>query len=194
MEKIKNNTPLKLLLFTNGLVLLAVAMLGPIYAFVVEDIGGNVLDAGITYFAFALTAAVITIFAGKLNDKYKENRFILVVGYLLVGIGFLGYTKITNLTELIIVQIIIGIGEAIYSPTFDALYSLHLDKNAYGTEWSIWEAMNYLSMAGGALIGSVIVTEFGFNNLFYIMASLTFLSAIFVSISSKVNYDKSKSR
>ena len=36
-----------MLLFTNSLIIVAGAMLGPIYALLVEDIGGGLLDASL---------------------------------------------------------------------------------------------------------------------------------------------------
>lgn len=42
------NKPIKVLLITDGLVLLAAAMFVPIYAVYVEKIGGDLLDVGLT--------------------------------------------------------------------------------------------------------------------------------------------------
>jgi len=41
------NRGLRILLVTNAMILLAGAMLGPIYAIFVEKVGGNLLDASI---------------------------------------------------------------------------------------------------------------------------------------------------
>ena len=83
------NQALRLLLITNGLVLLAAAMLGPIYALFVEEIGGDLLEASLTGGIFALAAGITTLIAGRYTDKLKENNSLIVsLGYTVMGIGF----------------------------------------------------------------------------------------------------------
>ncbi|MBU5688339.1 MAG: hypothetical protein KQA41_02115 [Candidatus Aenigmarchaeota archaeon] len=63
---------IKILLFTNSLVMIAGAMLGPIYALFVEDVGGNLLDASITNSIFFLAAGITSIFAGSIQTILKN--------------------------------------------------------------------------------------------------------------------------
>lgn len=174
------NKALRILLATNGMVLLASAMLGPIYALYVEKIGGNLLEASITGALFAFVAGTTVLISGNYSDRIKRKELVVVFGYILVGIGFILYTQVNSIWFLLIVQVIIGFGGAIYNAPFDALYSEHLSEGKDGSQWGAWEAMNYYVTAIGAFVGGIIVTEFGFNPLFIIMALLCFLSAIYV--------------
>jgi len=174
------NKAIRILLISNGMILIAGAMLGPIYALFVEDIGGSLLDASLTAGVFALVAAITTLIAGKYADKIKQNELIIVFGYLVMGLGFLLYTIVNSIWFLFFVQVLIGFAEAIYSPAFDALYSKHLSIRKAGREWGAWEAMSYFTYACGAAIGGLIATRFGFNVIFIIMAILSFSSAIYV--------------
>lgn len=171
---------LRILLATNGLILFAGAMLGPIYALFVDEVGGDILDAGLAGGIFALTAGVTTIIAGKYADRIKETELFVVVGYALIGTGFLLYTQVHSVMTLLLVQVLIGIAEALYSPAFDALYSNHMDRRRSGTEWGTWEAMNYFTTAAGAAIGGLVASIFGFDTLFLIMAVLAFSSATYI--------------
>ncbi|NQT50300.1 MFS transporter [Candidatus Kuenenbacteria bacterium] len=184
MKKIFNKA-LRILLTTNGMLLLAGAMLGPIYALFVEEIGGDLLDASLAGAMFAAAAGVTVLISGKYADKIKEGKTIVVIGYGLIGIGFLLLTQVHTMWTLLLVQVIIGIGEAIYSPAFDALYSRHLDKNKFGREWGAWEALMYFSTAAGAIIGGIVVTMFGFTILFVIMGVLSLLSALYIYLLPK---------
>ena len=97
-----------------------------------------------------------------------------------MGVGFLLYFWVNSVTFLFIVQAVIGFGEAIYAPAFDAVYSKHLDEHKSGTQWGVWESMNYFTHAMGAFLGGVLVTVFGFQSLFIIMAMLCFGSALYI--------------
>lgn len=182
MDEFFLNRPSRILLATNSLVLLAGAMLGPIYALFVEEIGGSLLDAGLTAGVFALAAGITTLAAGRYADKIKNREIIVVFGYVVMGIGFLSYTAVDSIWALFLVQVIIGFGEAVYAPSFDTLYSKHLSKDKPSTAWAVWESTYYFTTAAGAVIGAFIAYSFGFPVLFIIMAVMCFLSALYIYI------------
>lgn len=180
MKKLFFNKALRILLATDGLILLASAMLGPIYALFVEDIGGSLLDASFAGGAFALAAGITTLLSGKFSDKVKENELIVVAGYCIIGVGFLLYLVVNSVWSLLVIQVLIGFGEAFYSPAFDAVYSKHLDGHKSGKQWGAWEATNYFTAAIGAVAGGYIVTILGFDMMFIAMATLCFGSALYI--------------
>jgi predicted MFS family arabinose efflux permease len=180
MKRLFFNKALRILLSTNAMVLMAAAMLGPIYALFVEKVGGDLMDASIAGGIFAFVAGLTSLASGKYSDKIKEKELVVVLGYTIMGLGFLLYFWVSSVFFLFIVQAIIGLGEAIYSPAFDAVYSKHLDWNKSGRQWGAWESMNYFTIAIGAVVGGGFVTFFGFQTLFVIMATLCFSSAIYI--------------
>ena len=180
MKRFLFNKALRILLITNGLVLLAGAMLGPIYALFVENLGGDLLDASLTGGFFALAAGITTLIAGKFADKNKRDELIVASGYAVMGLGFLLYIFVNSIWFLFGVQILIGFAEAFYSPAFDALFSKHVTKKKAGREWGAWESMNYFSIAIGAIVGGLVVNAFGFKSVFYIMGTISLISAIFL--------------
>lgn len=179
------NKSLKILLFTNGLILVAGAMLAPIYALFVEEIGGNLLDASIIGGLFALAAGLTTLFVGRFVDTQKREELIVVLGYSMMGVGFLLYSVANSVLFLSLVSILIGFSEAIYAPAFDVLYTQHLDPKKAGKQWGAWESMNYFSIAFGAFIGGLIASSFGFKPLFIAMAILAFSSVIYILLVPK---------
>jgi len=186
MKRILFNKALRILLVTNGLILLAGAMISPIYALFVKNIGGDLLDASLTGGLFALTAAITTFVAGKFADR-KNDALIVSIGYACIGLGFLLYMFVNSIQFLFFIQILIGFGEAFYSPAFDALYSKHLKKKKEGREWGAWESMNYLSLAIGAFVGGIIANFFGFNTLFIIMSGISFISSLYMIRVHRIN-------
>jgi len=155
-------------------------MLGPIYALLVKDIGGTLFDASLTWGVFALVAGVVTLISGRFSDKIKENEWIVFVGYLIMAVGFFLYIFVDSLAFLFIVQIVIGFGEAIYAPSFDAIYSKHLSKRKAGGQWGVWEAMRHFSIFVGAVIGGFIAFKLGLNALLITMAIISAVSAFYI--------------
>jgi MFS family permease len=176
MNKLPFNKALRILLITNGLILIAGAMLIPIYAFFVEQIGGNLLDAGLTGGVFAIAAGITTLLSGKFTDKSERKGLIVVFGYLTMGTGFLLLIFVNSIWFLFGIQILIGFSTAFYSPAFDVLYTNNVTETKVGREWAAWEAINHFSVAIGAIIGGFIANSFGFNAIFIIMAILCFIS------------------
>ncbi len=178
MSKTILNTGLRILLLTNALILLAGAMLGPIYALFVEEIGGDLMDASIAGGIFALVAGLTVLISGRCSDRIKHSERIVIAGYVLMTIGFASYMFVETIWQLFIVQIIIGLGEAIYAPVFDALYSRFQSSRHAGEVWGVWEAMSYFVGAIGAVLGGYIVTAYSFSVLFIIMVMVSFLSGV----------------
>lgn len=174
------NRALGILLFTNALVLIAGGMFGPIYAIFVEDVGGDLLDASFAGGVYAIVASITVFIFGKLSDKIKEAELVIVLGYLIITLGFFVFIFVKDVWSLLVAQAIIGFGEAIYSPPFDALYSRHLSLHKEGTQWGAWESMNYFTIALGALLGGLIASNFGFKSLFAIMSLISLVSAVYI--------------
>ncbi|MBI2636636.1 MAG: MFS transporter [Parcubacteria group bacterium] len=149
------NRALRILLWTNAMILLAGAMLGPIYALFVEKIGGDLLDASFAGALFALAAGFASLVSGKYADAIRENELIIAAGYVVMSIGFFSYLFVDSVAQLFLVQVIIGLGGAVYAPAFDAVYSKHLDGRRSGAQWGAWESMAYFTTAFGAAAGGL---------------------------------------
>jgi MFS family permease len=180
LRKPRVNLALRILLMTDGLVVFSAAMLGPIYALFVRDIGGDILDTGLAAGVFTATAGIVVFLSGRFSDKVKEAEIVVAAGYAIMATGFLGYIAVHSVAQLLIVQAIIGFGQALCSPSFDALYSKHVDPGKSGTQWGAWESMNYFAAAFGALAGSTVASIFGFSALFVAMACFAYTSAIYI--------------
>ncbi len=171
---------IRILLMTDAVIGVASYMIGPIYALFVEEIGGDILDASSTAAVLALAAGVTALLAGRFNDRIKQNELIIVFGHAVTGIGFLLYLFADSIWMLFLIQIIIGFAAAVYAPTFDDLYSRHLKHGQAGLEWGTWESAGYFTTAIGAFLGGLIVSYFGFNVLFVVMALMCFGSATYL--------------
>ena len=175
------NRPLRILLINDTLVWIAASMIVPIYAVFVDDIGGDILDAGLAASIFALVAGVVVLIMGRLSDHIKRLSRVVAIGYLLNGTGFVLYIFVSNVWQLFAVQALIGLAQASVAPAFDALYTKNIGSpKKASSRWSMWEAGYYFAIAIGSALGAAIVKFASFDTLFVIMACLCYGSGLYV--------------
>jgi MFS family permease len=158
--------------------MLAAGLFGPIYAVFVEEIGGDLLTAGSAYSAFAIAAGILIFFISRWEDHVKHQEKLVVAGYALSCLGFLGYLLIREPWHLFVVQVIFGLGEAINTPAYDGLYSKHLDRGKFASEWGLWDSMYYITIGISAAIGGFLASLYGFRFLFVIMFFVSVIGLI----------------
>src|SRR3989344_5286078 len=113
----------RLLLVTDAFYMLAGAVIAPIYALFVKDIGGDLLDASLTFTVYMITAGVVVLLLGLWEDKVKHQTKFVIGGYGVGVIGYLGYLFVDSAGSLFIVQGILGLSAALKDPAYDALFS-----------------------------------------------------------------------
>lgn len=162
----------------------SIALLAPIYAIFVEKIGGGILDAAGTYALFTIVYGILMIFIGKLTDKVQKKEYFMAAGFFFSAIGFAGYLVAKNIIHLLITQIILGIAFAVITPASDALYTSHLDKDKYASQWGIWETTWYVTEGVCAFIGGIIAKYIGFHALFISMITISCLAGSYIILLS----------
>jgi MFS family permease len=182
---------LKILIVADFFVSLGIGMITPIYAIFVENIGGDILAASSAWAVFAFSSGALMYVFGRWEDRKKYYSEMLFIAYLIQTFAFLGYMFVGNVIELLAVQLMLGISNAIIYPTADTLYSKHLDKGRDASEWGIWEGMDMIGAAVAALIGGIIANFFGFRSLFIVMFIFgivgTAISSLLLSKKANIN-------
>ena len=172
---------IKILMITSIFSYVAFGLFGPIYAIYVQEIGGSILEASGAMGIFAIVVGVVTIFLGKIGDDKHLKKKLIVIGYFLGAISTLGYYFVRNPLQLFIVQIFLGLAEALINPNWDALFSKHVKKDKEATEWGIWEGSKQIAVGIASITGGIVVVIFGFKTLILIMFLFESLAAINVS-------------
>jgi len=174
---------LKILLAADSLFTVAAGMLGPIYAiFVVEKIKGDVLTASISWAIFTAVCGIVIYLFSRLAEKTKETEYWVIAGYFIIALGYIGYIFISTKPGLFFIQIILGLGAAMNKPSYDALYSKHLEDGKSISQWGLWEAKESIIGAVAALLGGFLVSWFSFELLFIIMAIIAITSGIIILV------------
>ncbi len=181
---------LRFLLIGESIVMFAAAMLAPIMAIFIEKIGGTILDAGYTVALFSFASAITTYVAGLYaSDRLKHPQSMIMIGYGIMGFGFMAMTQVDSVAKLLVVQFCIGIASPMYAPAFNALYSRNINPKRAGYEWGLWDVTNYSMMGFGALIGGIVAHYLGFNALFIAMGMLCWVSALYIRYVQFPNHD-----
>jgi MFS family permease len=171
-----NNKALKTLFLYNGIFVGAAAMLGPLYAIYVVKFVDGVTAISVSWAAFLISTAIFTYVVSQKGDGAKEKEYLLLAGYVIRILSWISLIFVHNLVALVLVQILLGLGESLGTPSFNALFAGHLDKNKYVKEYSNWLLVANLSSAAGILAGGAVVNSFGFKTLFLFMAAFSLVA------------------
>ncbi len=173
----KNKLALKILFISNSIYLFSALLLGPLYAVYVQKIGGGVLLVSVSTAVFYVSSTLFLLFVSRWGDRVKEKELMLALSYVVRGVAFFSYIFIDSALFLILVQILFGLGDALGTPTFGALFARHVDKKEEVLEYSDWSLVANLVMALGTIVGGFVVSSLGFSSLFAMSSVLCFLSA-----------------
>ena len=150
----KMHKQLKFFLVMNSFFVFSFGMFGPIYAIFVQRIGGDILDAGTAWAIFMIISGTGILAMGKIQDKIKNDKPAIMIGYSLEALGFLGYFFVSNVVQLFLVQVLLGIGIVVKTPAYDSFYTKYLEKGKFASQWAAWEAAWYIVTGIAALAGA----------------------------------------
>ena len=170
------NRALKTLYIYNGIFVFAAALLGPLYAVYVGGIDRSVLAVSTSWSVFLLSIMVFTYAISRFGDRVKEKKNLLMAAFLIRGGVWFAYIFVASIPQLLILQVISGLGEALGTPAFNAIFAEHLDKGKHIREYGNWVIIAAGVMGVGTFIGGLVVTYLGFPYLFSAMSGLAILS------------------
>ena len=170
-----NNRALKLLFFCNGIFVLAGSLLGPLYAVYVEKLGKGILTISTSWAVFLFSTTIFMFIISRIGDGFRKD-YLLMAGFLLRAAIWFSFIFISSIPELIFLQILLGLGEALGTPAFEAVFAEHLDKDKPIEEYADWQLIQNIIMALGVLVGGFIVNGYGFKYLFFFMSFLAVVS------------------
>jgi MFS family permease len=174
------NKALRALYIYNGIFVLAGGLFGPLYALYVSTYIDSTIDpvviVSLSWGIFLIASTLFTFIVSKFGDGIKEKEYLLLWGFLLKAIVWVLYIYVNSLAFLIILQILLGLGEALGSPSFNSLMAQHVDRNRRIEEYSDMTIIFNLSAGLATILGGFIVAIFGFPTLFIIMSILAVVS------------------
>lgn len=178
----KINPFIKTLIYSEFLITGSFGLFGPIIAiFITKQItGGTILTVGIAHALYLITKSLLQIPTGKYIDRKKgekdDFRFLFGGSLALSSVPIL-FAFSSLPIHIYIIQLWCGIGSAFAYPSWNALFTKHIDKKHEGYEWGIYNTSVGLGAAGAAAIGAWLVKQFGFTNIFILVGILSFIGS-----------------
>lgn len=179
------NKSLKVLFTLNSIFVFGGSLFGPLYAIYVQELDNKIVTVSMTWAVFMITSTIFMSLVSKYGDKVKEQEYLLAAGFLARAVAWFGYLFVTNISGLVCIQIILGLGEALGTPSWNAIFAKHLDGHKEIMDYSNWHIINNLLIALSTVIGGILVTYFGFNVLFAAMSMLALVSFVGVLITPR---------
>jgi len=173
------NKSLKLLLSINSIFVIAANMLGPLYAVYIRNLGGSIEVVSGTWSVMLFTTTLVNFVLIRYGDRLKEHEYFLIAGFIFRAIAWIGFTSASSILTIVILQVIVGLGEAVGSTGFDAIFAEHLDKASHIRDYAVWKTVSNIIVALATLVGGFIVASYGFKPMFYFMAVIAIGCAIF---------------
>jgi MFS family permease len=131
---------------------------------------------GLALSAFFWTYTLFQIPCGLLVDRYGV-RTPYFIGFLVWTVASAGIAMTTGLTWLVALRLILGIGEAVVTPSSMRYISLHFAEKQRGLAVGLYMTGTKVGPAVGFPLSAYLVTSFGWQSMFVIVgvASLLWL-------------------
>lgn len=174
------NRGLRILITTNSILVFIIGLFAPFYAVFVQQIGGSIAFAGLSWAIFSVVAGVLILLFSKWELRSKEPELLIALGYILRGAVFLSYAFMTNLTQLVATQVLWGIASALGTPAFDAVYAEHTNRKNSIAQWGGWEGVSAIATGLAALVGGILIQSFGYQAVFASMSVISFGLGVYI--------------
>jgi MFS family permease len=82
--------------------------------------------------------------------------------------------------SLLIGLVLMSIGSALSLPAFDALYTKHVSREDSSIQWADLQSVAYIITGVAALLGTVLIQNFGFREIFISLGVLALIVSVLV--------------
>lgn len=167
--------PEKNLLLASNLWYLGEGLFGPLFAVFSQEIGGSILDVSWAWAMFMVVTGFATIIVGKIALTERRQKWFAVAGYAINALMTFGYLFVQNPAQLMVVQAVLGIAQALATPTWYALYSQY---GRGGESWGQAQGQSSIIMGIAFVAGGSVATYVSFQALFVLMGLIQIVATV----------------
>ena len=167
------------LTITQSVVLFGSGIVFPFYIIFIKQIGANFTQFGIAYALFALSSAFVHILIGGFSDKFGRKIFLIINSWG-VAILFLLFPIATNIYEVYVLQVILGIFGAMQKTSEKAIVADFTDGKERGKLIGRYHTWIAIFSAFAVIIGGYIIDLLTLEVIFYIGSLILFISGLLI--------------
>ena len=169
----------RILLRASNLWFFGEGMFAPLFAVYAERIGGDVLDVAAAWAAYLIAMGFATMLVGRISDGKVGKERLMLAGYVLNAVFTFAYLLVRTPLDLLLVQVGIGLANALATPTWNALYAQYEDRKRPGSAWGLADGWSSVVTGVGVILGGLIVVERSFETLFVVMGIVQAAAAVY---------------
>lgn len=170
------NRVTKILLIASSLWYFGEGLFGPLFAIYAEKIGGNLLDITWAWAIYLIATGIFYVIIGKLFTRSKYKKHLMLFGYGLNTILTFGYIFVQNTQQLFLLQVGLGIAEAVCTPIWDTLFATNLEDSDNTFHWSLATGHTHFVSGIAIAIGGLIANYISFHALFITMGIIQLIA------------------
>lgn len=177
----------KFFVLTDLILLSGWGFVEPIFSiFVIQKIvGATLTTVGIAAAIYWVLKSVLQIPVANYLDRIPGERDdfqALIAGLLIAAFAAFSFALITYPWQLYLVQAIQAIAFALYIPSWNAIFSRHLDKERTAFDWSLDSTSAGLAIGVASFLGAMIAANYGYTPVF-LLAAVSSMAAALVLLS-----------
>ncbi len=153
------------------------ALLPTLPRYVEDELGGGGVAVGVVVGSFAVSAALVRPWAGRLGDV-KGRRVLVSGGALVVGLSVISFTLVDSIGPLVALRLISGVGEAaLFVGAATAIQDLAPDDRR-GEAASYFSVALYAGLALGPIIGERLADAYDFHAVWWAAGGFALAAAV----------------
>ncbi len=172
-------------------------LMAPIFAvFVLRQVpGATMLTVGTGAAIYWILKSIIQIPVAIAIDRTASERddyLVLVMSLIFAGITSFSFIMVREIWQLYLVQAMQAVSFALYIPSWNGIFSRHLDPEHRSLDFALDSSAVGIGMGVAGLLGSFIAEQFGFGMIFFITAMSSFTSAAIIFCSPSIIFPRSR--
>lgn len=194
MTKKPVNRVIKFLIASSALLYSGWGFVMPVFAiFIVQNIveGGPTEAAKVAGFAFFIYWSVKSLLQIPISrhlDEHsgeKDDFWFMVLGMIIAGLPPFGFLLASAAWHIYAFEVVHALGMALFVPSWNAIFTRHMDKGREAFEWGIDSTFLGLGAAVTGAIGGIMAALFGFTAIFISAGLISILSGLILLVIHK---------